>query len=464
MRAPRSQSRLSMFTSIVHAIVKLGWPVLIAQLAVMINGVIDTVMAGRLSAVDLASVGVGASIYISVFVTLMGVLLALTPVVAQLWGAGRYAEIGEEVRQCVWLGAFLAAVACVLIYFPDPFLRIAQVAPEVEVKTRLYLRTIALGVPAMLMFRVFYSFSTAVSKPRIIMALNLAGLGLKIPLNLVFMHGMLGMPAMGGPGCAVSTTVIAWVIALAAFAACRLDPDYRRYQVFARWSWPKREGQMRLLTLGVPVGFTFLVDVTSFTFMALFIARLGTVNTGAHQIAANLTALVYMLPLAMASASGILVGQAIGAGDPARARMTGIVGIGGGFLCACLVGALVWVAREEIATLYSRDPGVRAIAALLLAFVARYHLFDAASAVSVSVLRGYKRTVVPMLINIVALWGIGLGGGYLLAFGHLPGVADAMGAPGFWTAATLGMLTGSVLIIAYFVHVSRTYRDDGKLE
>ncbi len=444
-----------MFKSIARDIVKLGWPVLIAQLAVMINAVIDTVMAGRLGAEDLASVGVGASIYISVFVTLMGVLLALTPVVAQLYGAGKFAQIGEEVRQCIWLGTFLTAVAFVLIYFPDPFLALARVAPEVEAKTRDYLRAIALGVPAMLMFRVFYSFSTAVSRPRIIMALNLMGLGLKIPLNLVFMHGAFGMPALGGPGCAVSTTVIAWVIAFVAWTVCRFDPAYRPYKVFARWSWPKLDGQLRLLKLGVPVGFTFMVDVTSFTFMALFIARLGTVNTGGHQIAANLTALIYMMPLAMASASGILVGQAIGAGDYRRARMTGILGIASGFVFACLVGALVWLSREQIASLYSRDPEVRAIAAALLAFVARYHLFDAALAVSVSVLRGYKRTVVPMLCNIVALWGIGLGGGYLLAFGHLPGIAAPMGAGGFWTAATVGVLTGSLLIIAYFFHVSR---------
>ena len=442
-----------MFRSIFRDIVKLGWPVLIAQLAVMINGVIDTVMAGRLSATDLAAVGIGASIYISVFVTLMGVLIALTPVVAQLYGAGRFAEIGEEVRQSLWLGTFLTGVAFVLIYFPDPFLALAQVAPEVEVKTRTYLRTIALGVPAMLMFRVLYSFSTAVSKPRVIMVLNLTGLALKVPLNLVFMYGGLGMPALGGPGCAVSTSIIAWVTAIAGWAYCSAVPGYRPFRVFTKWSWPNWREQLRLLQIGLPIGFTFLVDVTSFTFMALFIARLGTVSSGGHQIASNLTALAYMIPLAMASASGVLVGQAIGAGDLQRARMTGLMGIGGGFAIACVVGALVWVSREEIAGLYTLDPEVRSVAALLLAFVACYHLFDATSAVAVSALRGYKKTVVPMVCNVIALWGIGLSGGYLLAFGHAN--RSPMGAPGFWVAATVGMLIGSVLSTLYFLHVSR---------
>jgi multidrug resistance protein, MATE family len=440
-----------MFGSIVRDIVKLGWPVLIAQLAVMINGVIDTVMAGRLSAADLAAVGIGASIYISIFVTLMGVLIALTPVVAQLYGAGRLEEVGEEVRQSVWLGMLLSVVAFVLIYFPDPFLALAQVAPEVEVKTRSYLRSIAWGIPASLMFRVFYSFTTAVSRPRVIMALNLSGLALKIPLNLVFMYGYVGMPALGGPGCAVSSTIISWIAAAAAWTVCRFDGGYRPFGIFARWSWPRWGELLRLVQIGLPIGFNFLVDVTSFTFMALFIARLGVASSGGHQIAANLTSLIYMMPLAMASATGVLTGQAIGAGDARRARLTGIVGIGIGLACACVVGLLVWLGRDWIAGLYTRDGEVKAVAVTLLAYVAGYHLFDATSAIAVSALRGYKKTVVPMLFNIVALWGIGLGGGYALALGP----SMHLGAPGFWIAGTAGVVTGSVLIVLYFLRVSR---------
>ena len=439
---------------ILRDIVKLGWPVLVAQVAVMINGVIDTVMAGRLSAPDLAAVGIGASIYISIFVTAMGVLIALTPVVAQLYGAGKLAEVGEEVRQSLWLGTMLTAVAFALIYFPDPFLALAQVAPEVEVKTRSYLRAIAFGIPAALMFRVFYSFTTAVSKPRVIMLLNLTGLALKIPLNIVFMYGALGLPALGGPGCAVATTIISWLLAIAAWLVCRFDGGYRPFGVFARWSWPRWGEQLRLLQIGLPIGFNFLVDVTSFTFMALFIARLGVASSGGHQIAANLTSLIYMLPLAMASASGVLTGQAIGAGDLRRARLVGVVGIGSGLACACAVGVMVWLGRDWIAGLYTRDREVEAVATTLLAYVASYHLFDAVSAIAVSVLRGYKKTVVPMLCNIVALWGIGLGGGYLLAFGP----SMHLGAPGFWIAGTVGVLTGSVLIVLYFLAVSRGAR------
>ena len=116
-----------------------------------------------------------------------------------------------------------------------------------------------------------------------------------------------------------------------------------------------------------------------------------------------------------------------------------------------MTGLLVWLGRDWIAGLYTRDDQVREVAATLLAYVAGYHLFDAVSAIAVSVLRGYKKTVVPMMFNIVALWGLGLGGGYLLAFGP----STHMGAPGFWIAAMAGVLTGSLLIVSYFLRISR---------
>ncbi|MEK7438676.1 MAG: MATE family efflux transporter, partial [Pseudomonadota bacterium] len=146
-----------MSRSLVRELVHLGWPVLIAQLAVMANNVIDTIMAGRYGTLDLAAVGIGSSIYFSVFVSLMGVLLALTPIVAHSYGAGRHAEIGEELRQSAWLAAALASVSFLLFAYPEPFLAVARLEPDLEVRVRAYLHALAWSVPASLLFRVFYS-------------------------------------------------------------------------------------------------------------------------------------------------------------------------------------------------------------------------------------------------------------------------------------------------------------------
>ena len=444
---------------LVRELLRLGWPVLVAQLAVMANNVIDTIMAGRYATLDLAAVGIGSSIYFSVFVALMGVLLALTPIVAHLYGAGRHADIGEELRQSAWLAAALALVSLALFAYPEPFLAVAKLEPALEAKVRAYLHALAWSVPASLLFRVFYSFSTAVSRPRTVMALTLVGLALKLPLNWVFMYGNLGAPELGSTGCAVATALASWIVCALAWAWCWFDPGYRPYAVFARWSWPEAKALGRILSLGLPIGLTFLIDVTGFTFMALFIARLGALYSAAHQIAANLAALCFMLPLALGNAASVVVGQSLGARRKARARAAGITGLALALACAALVGGGLYAFAGGIAGLYTADPELRLVAAGLLAFVAVYHLFDAVQAVVVNVLRGYKRAVVPMLIYAVALWGVGLGGGYVLGLTRADmawlGLSTPMGAAGFWLAAIASLVLASSLVTAYFLRVSR---------
>jgi len=439
---------------LVRDIFRLAWPVYIAQIAIMANGVIDTVMAGHYGTVDLAAVGIGASIYVTLFVTLMGVLFALTPTVAQLHGAGRRAEIGEEVRQSAWLALGLAAISVVLVTHPEPLLALSQLTPEVEAKTRAYLAAMAWAVAATLLSRVFQGFSTAVSRPRVVMVLNLLGLALKVPLNWVLIYGKFGFPELGAAGCAVATAVSAWVTCAAAWWWCYAERDYRQYGVFARWSWPRFAAQRQLLALGLPIGAVFFVDVTAFTFMALFIARFGPVYSGAHQIAANLTALTFMLPLAIGNATSVLVAQAIGAREPARARATGVAGIAVSLACGLVVGAVIFLAPGPIVRLYSADPGVQRLAVGLLGFVAVYHVFDAVQAAAVQVLRGYKRAAVPMAIYGFALWGLALGGGYALGISGV-GVAAPMAASGFWLAAVVGMALTASLVSVYFLRVSR---------
>jgi multidrug resistance protein, MATE family len=451
---------LPMPSPIVKDIFRLAWPIFIAQIAVMANGVVDTVMAGRYGTVDLAGVGIGASVYITLFVTLMGVLFALTPTAAQLYGARRYAEIGEEVRQTAWLGIWLAALSLVLLTHPGPVIALSQLAPEVEDSVRAYLSFIAWGVPAALLFRVFQAFSTAVSRPAPVMALNLVGLALKVPLNWIFMYGTLGLPPLGGAGCALATSVIAWLTCGLAWLWCALQPGYRRYGVFAQWTWPKLGAQWQLVSLGVPIGATFFVDVTAFTLMALFVARFGALWSAAHQIAANLAAMCFMLPLAVGNASSVLVGQALGARNAGRARATSMTALAIGLGAGIAVSGAIYIFAGEIVRLYASDPAVQGAAIGLLALVAVYHVFDAVQAVAANVVRGYRRAAVPMLIYGAALWGVGLGGGYVFGASdtdlRVVGLSPPMGASGFWLGATFGIALAALLMTVYLFFLGRT--------
>jgi multidrug resistance protein, MATE family len=436
----------------------LAWPVLVAQLAVMAHSVIDTLMAGRYGTDDLAAVGIGASIYFSVFIGLMGVLLAVTPTVAQLLGAGRHAEIGEQVRQGMWLTLALAFLSVLVFRYPEPLLALSRAPPPLADKVRAYLAIAAWGAPAGLAFRLFAGYTTAVSLPRVMMALNLLGLALKVPLNWIFIFGHWGAPELGAAGCALSTVLVNWLVCILAWLRCGLAAEYRPYRVFARWSWPRWEDQRHLILLGVPIGGSFLVDVTAFTFMSLFVARLGVVNSAAHQIAANVATVIYMLPLAVGSAVGVLVGQAIGAREPARARSTGLVGIALGLGFALVSATTLAAGAPAVAAFYSTDAKVQIVAAGLLVLVAGYHLFDALQAVTINALRGYKRAVVPLVVNVVGLWFVGLAGGYAIGLTDAFGLATPLGVRGFWIAAIAGMAVASACILGYFLLVSAPRR------
>lgn len=444
-------------SSLTSRVALLAWPILVGQLAVIANGVIDTMMTARYSAIDLAALGLGASVYISIFVGLSGVLQALSPTIAQLFGAKKFTAIGEEVRQGVWLAGFLTLVGATALFFPHPLLSIAQASPELTDKVELYLQLLALALPATLGFKVYASLNTAISRPRMVMFLQLSGLLLKIPLNALFIFGGLGLPAFGTPGCAMATAVTTWIILIAALLILRHNSFYEQFRIFGHGiGRPVWRAQSALLKLGVPMGLSYLIEVTAFAFMALFIARLGSNALAAHQITANFGTVLYMLPLSIAHATGTLVAQEIGAGRLTAARHTGTAGIRLGALLAVSLGIIIWLSRAQIIAVYTPDASVAAAAMPLFFFIGFYQLFDAVQVGSAYVLRAYKVATVPTIMYAVALWGIGMGGGYLIGFdvlGIAPGILH--GAAGFWLGNSISLAIVGVALLWYLRRVQR---------
>ncbi len=444
--------------SFTRRVASLAWPILVGQLAVISNGVIDTVMTARYSATDLAALGLGASIYVSFFVGLSGVMQALSPVIGQLYGAKKHEAIGDEVRQGVWLALFLSVIGCLLLLFPQILLDIAKAPPALEDRVREYLSLLALALPATLGFRIYGSLNTATSRPRMVMAIQIVGLMIKIPLNALFIFGapdLLGIPALGTPGCAIATTITAWLAVGIAWVIVRRGAHYRQFNLFGRGlGRPVWRAQSELLKLGVPMGLSYLIEVTAFTFMALFIARLGNETLAAHQITANFGTVLYMLPLSIANATGTLVAQEIGAGRLAAARHAGRAGVRLGALLAVGVGVLVWLTREIIIGAYTPDAQVAAAAMPLFFFIAFYQLFDSWQVGTAYVLRAYKVATVPTIMYAFALWGMGLGGGYLMGFDVLGGTpAMLQGAAGFWLGNSLSLAIVALALSWYLRHI-----------
>ncbi|CAN5312228.1 MATE family efflux transporter [soil metagenome] len=445
-------SAAASFVASGRRIYALAWPVLVGQLAVMAYGLMDTVMTARYSADDLAALALGNAIYISLFVAGMGVIMSLGPIVGQLYGARRSLEIGSEIKQGIWLALMMSVLGGLLLAFPHPILRLTGADPEIEHKAVLFLRALAFGLPAALGFQVFRALSNAISRPKFVMAIQVAGLVLKIPLSAVLIHGFtlgpVSVPAQGGPGCGIATTVVLWCMFATTIVVQRRDPAFATLGIWAGGlGRPRWAAQRQLLRLGLPMGGSYLIEVTGFVFMALFIIRFGSATLAGHQIVTNIVSILFMLPLSIAIATSTLVAQSLGAREPERARRLGWHGLLLATLVSFVTSSTVWLARDHVVAGYTDNPAIAAAALPLLGWVVGFHVFDAFQTVSAFVVRAYKVAVAPMVIYVIAMWCMGLGGGWLVGFDVTGRSPDALrGASGFWFAATFGLALAGILM------------------
>ncbi|NMM84829.1 MATE family efflux transporter [Rhodococcus sp. SRB_17] len=418
--------------------------VLAGQLAVMAFGVTDTIVAGRHSEASLAALSIGSAIFVSVYVALMGVLQALLPVWAEQRGAKAPARMGASFRQALYLCAMASALGMALLLSPAAVLEWTSVPPALRTPVTQYLAVLALALPPALLFRMFSTLTQALGHPQLVTWLQLASLFIKLPLSVWFTFGGAGVPSLGAVGCAWATLAVNYAMLGLGVWLLRTQELYGPLCIWQRMERPDWRQIGALARLGIPAGLAVTVEVTSFTLMALFIARQGMLASASHQIAANLAAVLYMVPLSLAIAASARVGFWRGAGDDDRARAAAWMG----FRLAALMGiglsALLFIARGRIAAVYSPQAEVIALTAQLLVWVALYHLADAVQTVCVFVLRCYRITVAPLLVYGVLLWGGGLGLGYVLAYRGLGAWAPRPSPAPFWATSALALAVTAV--------------------
>lgn len=429
--------------------------VLAGQLATIAYGVTDTLVAGRYSESSLAALSVGAAIYMSVYVSLMGVLQALLPVWAELHGANLRGDggagstpgastaatgrLGHSLRQSIYLWAGLSLLGMAVLLSPGAVLAWAQVPEALRGEVTHYLAVLALALPVALLFRLFATLNQSLGHPQGVTWLQLGSLGLKIPLSIWFTLGGLGLTPQGAAGCAWATLMVQLILLLLAFWLLRTRALYRPYQLWRRPGRPDGQVLGGFLRMGLPSGLSILVEVTSFTLMALFVARMGTAAAAAHQIAANVAGVLYMMPLAIGIASSARTSYWLGANQPARARQAVRIGLGLVAGSALLFASALALLRGPLAALYAPSAETLALATPLLAWVALYHLFDGLQSLGAFLLRCWRITVAPFVVYGVLLWGLGLYGGYRLAYLGL-GPWPAMETPvAFWAGGALAL-------------------------
>lgn len=421
--------------------------VLVGQLAVMAFGVADTMIAGRHSPQALATLSLASSIYISVYVALNGLVQALLPIWAELHGAGRHRDLGRSVRQALYVCGLASLCGIAALCFPDPWLAWTDVPEALWPEVRQYLLVLAAALTPSLLFRLYGTLNQSLGLPRLVTWLQAAALLVKIPLSVWLTFGAGSWTGLGVVGCAWATLVVNSLMLLTGLWLLRTQDIYQPYRLWQRVEAPDPAALKRFVSLGIPAGLSIMVEVTSFTMMALFIARMGEVALASHQIAASMAAVLYMVPLSLGIATSARVGYWIGARQMNQARQaakTGLLIAGG----AAVVGASVLVlARQGVASAFARDVAVAAAAASWLAWVAAYHLADALQAVCVFVLRCWRITLSPLMIYAALLWGMGLYGGYLLAYRGLGDWGPRPSVDTFWITSTLALTLVSGLFL-----------------
>ncbi|MGD3125935.1 MdtK family multidrug efflux MATE transporter [Enterobacter hormaechei] len=424
----------------------LAIPVIVAQVAQTAMGFVDTIMAGGYSATDMAAVAIGTSIWLPAILFGHGLLLALTPVIAQLNGSGRRDRVAHQVRQGFWLAGFVSVLIMIVLWNAGYIIRaMHNIDPALADKAVGYLRALLWGAPGYLFFQVARNQCEGLAKTKPGMVMGFIGLLVNIPVNYIFIYGHFGMPELGGVGCGVATAAVYWVMfgsMLTYIKHARSMRDIRNDTAFSTPDWSMLT---RLTQLGLPIALALFFEVTLFAVVALLVSPLGIIDVAGHQIALNFSSLMFVLPMSLAAAVTIRVGFRLGQGSTLDAQTAARTGLGVGVCMAVCTALFTVLLREQIALLYNDNPEVVTLASHLMLLAAIYQISDSIQVIGSGVLRGYKDTRSIFFITFIAYWVLGLPCGYILALTDL--VVDRMGPAGFWMGFIIGLTSAAIMMM-----------------
>jgi MATE family multidrug resistance protein len=425
-----------------RATLALAAPLAAANLAQMAMGVTDIVMVGRLGALPLAAAGLGAMLYFTGGVVLQGILSAVAPLAAHALGAGDRAAAGRIGGAGLGLAVLLALPFVAALTSLDGLLQWLGYDAALAAEIGRFLRAIAWGGPAFLGFGVLRSLLAALSHTRAVMAVLIACIAGNAGLNWVLIYGHLGAPALGVAGSGYASAINQWLI-FAGLALCtRMLPGFAGLRVLLA---VRRNEMASILRLGVPIGGIMGVEVGVFLAAGILMGLLGAAALGAHQLVLNCAGISFMVPLGLGQAATVRVAYELGGGRALAARRAGLVALalGIGFMSATAV--VLWTVPQAIIAVYVdiADPANREtvqIARHLIVIAALFQVFDGTQVIAAGALRGYRDTMVPMLLAGFGYWGAGFGGGWLLAF------PLGFGPAGLWWGLALGLAVVAILL------------------
>ncbi len=435
------------------ATTRLALPLVLGQLAAIALNFIDTLLAGRHSGYALASVAEGAAVWSLVIVTLIGLMFALPPTVAQLVGANRRAEVSAIALQAGWIALIAGVFLFVIVRFAaEPLLYWIGVQANLIPGVMAFLKPYSFGAPALGLFLACKGLSEGIGFSKPVMWVGAAGVLILLPTGFALVFGRFGLPNMGAAGLGVASAITLWMQALLFVVVIWKNSHYQVERDHFKFAWPQWKPIRDLLKLGVPMGISVFMEASLFVTTALLMGRFGEQAAGAHQIAINLGSVAFMVPLGIAMAATVRVGQAAGANNIIGVRRAARAAFLLMLIAQSISIGLMILIPESLAGMYSKDPRVVQMAVILIGLLAIFQLSDGIQAIAGGVLRGLKDTLWPAIITVTSYWAVGMSIGYVLAFHY------NWNARGLWYGLNAGLTLAAILLIVRFVLLLRSLR------
>lgn len=432
-------------------------PILITQLAMFSISFFDIIMTGKYSAVHLAGVAIGSSIWVPVFTGLSGILLAISPIVAQLAGAKNSDEIRHSVIQGIYAAIALAFFILMVGFFIlGPMLDQMNLEESVRHVAKSYLISLAFGIVPLFVYNVLRAFIDALGKTRVTMLVTLLSLPINVLFNYLFIYGKLGFPELGGIGAGVASAITYWIITFIAAWIIHTRKPFIHFGIFSSLTKVDMEKWKEIFVLGVPIGLSIFIETSIFSAVTMFMSKFGTDVIAAHQAALNFSSLLYMIPMSISMSLTIVVGYEIGARRLKDARSYSFLGISLAVAVSSMLGLLLFFFRDPIASLYTDDNSVATWTSRFLLYAVFFQLSDAVQAPIQGALRGYKDVNATFIMAMISFWVIGLPFGYMLAN------YTASGPFGFWLGLISGLAVGAVTLSYRLLYIQNKLKKQNK--
>ncbi len=425
-------------------------PILITQVALYMMTFFDILMTGRYDTYHLAGVTIGSSFWVPVYTGLAGILMGLTPIIAQHVGAHQREEVRPSVQQGLYVAVILAAIVFAIILFAvAPILEAMPLESEVRTVAADYLKGMSFGLLPLFAYTVLRSFFDALGATRVSMFIILLSAPINIVLNYLLIYGNWGFPELGGAGAGYASGITYWLVFFIACSVAFIQKQFKPFALFKGWGKISLRRWKEILFIGVPIGISIFVETSIFSAVTLMMSNYSTAIISAHQIALNFTSLLYMIPLSISMGATILVGQAVGAGQFRDAKQYSYLSIGLAIAFSFVSIVILLVFREPIAALYTADGQIIKLATQFFVFAALFQLSDAIQAPVQGALRGYKDVNMTFVMAIVSYWVLGLPIGYLMA------TYTDMGPYGYWIGLIAGLTVGAITLTGRLIYIQK---------